>query len=601
MKDEKIIKVLFIEDDEVIQIAFKRFIKENNINYDYTIASSILEAKNILMSNVFDVIIADYMLTDGTSFEIFEMGIDTPIIISTKSGSEEVAVKAMKLGAYDYIIKDLGYEYLKVIPLAIQKSLKRKKDDEQIKMLTHAISHISDSVLIIDDHNQIVYVNESFCDTYGYTAKEVIGKKIDDFIASDSLIEIPHKEQLIEDSLSMIHNLYHKRKNGSLFPVSLSKSVLQMQKGKEVLTIYVIRDITDYLQAEEKHLMALFSEWSPAPLLRVNKDNKVIMANKEANNVFGSKFLYDKSINDLIPGFEKIHLEECLKKNCLKYIYSINIGKKTFDFVIRGISELKVAQIYGFDVTEKTRLQNELIEKQRLAAIGQTIASITHCMKNIFTVLKGGNYLLKEAVEKKITDNYKKSYEILSRAINQLYLLLMNMLDYSKKQTSVKDQVKLVDLFTDVTNCLHFSAEQNKVKIKYDIAKNTQELSLDYQLIYRALLNLGCNAIDAMQDGGLLTFLAYEKKLKDWEKEFPKFSLNNCKKHKISIIEVRDNGAGIPKEHLSKIFDPFFSTKGSRGTGLGLTTVKQFIEDQGDKIFVKSEEGKGTSFYLVII
>ncbi len=593
------IKILLVEDDEVNQMAFERFIKENEMPYDYMIASSISESKEILNKNNFDVIVADYMLGDGNAFELLEMQLDTPIIISTKSGSEEVAVNAMKMGAHDYIIKDIEYDYLKIMPLAIQKSIKQKQNKDHIEMLTHTIAQISDSVLILNISNEIIYINDAFCKTYGYQADELLGKKVKSVLGWEDPLKLSDCEKKRVSHGSLIHNLYHQHKDGHCFPVSVSKSVLQKGQGKEEITVYVIRDISDYIKAEENHLMALFSEWSPAPLVRVDEKCRIIMANKEANNVFGFESLTGISINNLIKDFDEIEPSQCIKNNCLKNIYAIQIGEKTYDFAIRGISELSVMQIYGFDVTEKTRLQNELLKKEKLAAIGQTIASITHCMKNIFTVLKGGNYLLKESIEKDDKIKQKKSYEVLSRAINNLYLLLMNMLDYSKKQTPVRSKVEIRVLFSDINEALKYSAELNKVTIKNIIDENSREHNLDYQLIYRALLNLGCNAIEAMQDGGELKFLAYKIKKTDWENMYPDFIIGDWDCNELFILEVSDTGCGIPKDNLENIFNPFFSTKGSKGTGLGLATVKQFIESGNDKIFVKSQEDNGTSFYLV--
>jgi DNA-binding NtrC family response regulator len=130
------IKILLIEDDAVDQMAFKRFVSDGQLPYECSIASSVSEAKRILNAGFFDVIISDYMLGDGTAFDILKLDIETPVIIITGAGSEEVAVRAMKAGAYDYIIKDLEHNYLKVFPLTVEKSIKNKKAEERCKILS---------------------------------------------------------------------------------------------------------------------------------------------------------------------------------------------------------------------------------------------------------------------------------------------------------------------------------------------------------------------------------------------------------------------------------------------------------------------------------
>ena len=130
---DKVIRLLLIEDDKVDQMAFARFVKSENLPYDYTIASSVAETREVVKSNSFDVIIADYMLGDGTSFELFDQFEGVPVIVTTGSGNEDVAVEAMKLGACDYLIKDPEGCYLKTLPTTVELALKRKQNEKELR------------------------------------------------------------------------------------------------------------------------------------------------------------------------------------------------------------------------------------------------------------------------------------------------------------------------------------------------------------------------------------------------------------------------------------------------------------------------------------
>lgn len=127
------IRTLIIEDDKVDQMAFKRFVKDENLPYNYNIAGSISEAKKILDFQRFDIAISDFSLGDGTAFDIFDLIKDTPIIIVTGSGDEEIAVKAMKAGAYDYLIKDRERNYLKVLPVTVENAIKHQNAEKALK------------------------------------------------------------------------------------------------------------------------------------------------------------------------------------------------------------------------------------------------------------------------------------------------------------------------------------------------------------------------------------------------------------------------------------------------------------------------------------
>ncbi|MER3446094.1 MAG: hybrid sensor histidine kinase/response regulator [Candidatus Dadabacteria bacterium] len=229
------IRILVIEDDKVDQMAFKRIVKDEGLSYDYDIAGSVSEAKKFLDSKRFDIVITDYMLGDGTAFDILDLIKDTPIIIVTGSGDEEIAVKAMKRGAYDYLIKDPERNYLKVLPITVESAIKHKGAEKQFRMLSHAIMSINDSVYITDMDNRIIFVNKAFCKTYGHEEGNILGRD------SNVLGEVSLKDEF-----------YHRRKDGSTFPVSLSRSAIKDESGNEVAVIGVVRDITEHKRAEEE-------------------------------------------------------------------------------------------------------------------------------------------------------------------------------------------------------------------------------------------------------------------------------------------------------------------------------------------------------------
>jgi len=125
-----------IEDDAVDQLAFKRMVSGGQLQCEYNIAGSVDEARSILSRETADVIVTDYLLGDGTAFDILDMRADCPVIITTGAGDEEVAVRAMKAGAYDYLIKDVGHNYLKVLPITIERALRQLRTEEQYRLLS---------------------------------------------------------------------------------------------------------------------------------------------------------------------------------------------------------------------------------------------------------------------------------------------------------------------------------------------------------------------------------------------------------------------------------------------------------------------------------
>jgi len=133
--DNKPIKLLFVEDQIFDQQQFQGMVLREKLNYNSIIASSISDAKTMLRYDTFDIIITNYMMGDGTAFDLFELAGDTPIILITEFGYEDVAVKALTYGAYDYVIKDYHAHYMKFIPLTVSNAMKRKETEEALHLI----------------------------------------------------------------------------------------------------------------------------------------------------------------------------------------------------------------------------------------------------------------------------------------------------------------------------------------------------------------------------------------------------------------------------------------------------------------------------------
>jgi len=244
-------KILLIEDDKPDQMAFMRLVEDENLPYDCTIAGSISEAQGILGSEPFDVIISDYELGDGTPFDIFDSVRDAPIILVTGAGNEQLAVKAWRAGAYDYLIKDLERNYLKTVPITVENVIRRKQTEAKLQLLSGAIMSTDDSVYIADMEGKIIFVNKAFCETYGYNKKEIVGKDANILWMEKSQNNGTRSVFQITRSPRQV-GFYHKRKDGSVFPVSLSRSIIKDSKRNEIAVVGVARDISERILMEEE-------------------------------------------------------------------------------------------------------------------------------------------------------------------------------------------------------------------------------------------------------------------------------------------------------------------------------------------------------------
>jgi len=246
-------KILLVEDDKLDQAAFERLVQEQELPYDYTIAGSASEAQKILGSERFDILICDYSLGDGTAFDILDLIKNTPTIVVTGTGNEQIAVKAWKAGAYDYLIKDLERSYLTAVPVTIENAIRHKKAEDKLRLLSGAVMSTDDSVYITDMNDKIIFVNKSFCETYGYKQEDVLGK-------DSSLLWLGKPQTANMRTVIRTQGIggtwevgfYHKRKDGSIFPVSLSRAIIKDSNGNRMAVVGTGRDITERILVEEE-------------------------------------------------------------------------------------------------------------------------------------------------------------------------------------------------------------------------------------------------------------------------------------------------------------------------------------------------------------
>ena len=243
-------KVLLIENNRTDQMSFKKMIEQNGLNYTYSIAVSADEARKALAAESFDIIIADYMLGDGDAFNVQGITEGIPVIVMSGAGNEELAVKAMTESASDYVIKDAGGGYLKLLPIIMENAIKRSESQKQLCMFSHAIMSISESVYITDLENRILFVNKAFSDTYRYPEDEIIGS------GSGILEKCFYGEEgdrgIFDDVAGSRNDRIQVRKDGSEFPARISGSYIKDEAGSNIAIVGVARDISEIKDAQEK-------------------------------------------------------------------------------------------------------------------------------------------------------------------------------------------------------------------------------------------------------------------------------------------------------------------------------------------------------------
>ncbi|MDA0836357.1 MAG: ATP-binding protein [Planctomycetota bacterium] len=232
------------------------------------------------------------------------------------------------------------------------------------------------------------------------------------------------------------------------------------------------------------------------------------------------------------------------------------------------------------------RLYQEQIEGERIATIGMTVMGIGHYIKNLNTVLQVGRKLIDEGLEKGDLESVRAAWGTMRRSTNKLTNLAMDLLDYAKPREPTRQEVDIHQLLENTAREVEPVAAHHEIQISLSLEAETGEIHVDKDQIYRCMLNLINNAIDAMPDGGKMTLATRIR--------------NSHNAPAFLELSVSDTGEGIPDAVLPRIFQAMFSTKGSRGTGIGLAVTRKIIEEHGGMIELTTHPGTGTTFKLLL-
>ncbi|TRX29380.1 response regulator [Flavobacterium franklandianum] len=547
------LKILILEDNQYDADLIQRELKKSGFRFTSEIVQTRESYESAFDSFKPDIILSDYSLPSFDGLAAFHIkqkkSPDIPFIIVSGTIGEENVVELLKQGATDYVFKDMGR-----LALAVRRALEevaqqreRKRNEKVMKEYLEQYSTMISATLfgfmLTDEKGKLLDVNDAYCGMSGYTKEELLNLSVTDIQAIDNPEEVAeHIQKVMEFGTNQFESK-HKSKDGLFFDIEVSMGFLQSKKQ----FIAFIRDITD----------------RKLSVINLNKKNEQIEAQNQE---------YIKINNEL--SFQNDEKE-----------------KRAAELVIAN-KEL------AFQNNEKEKRAAELViakekaeESDRLKSA--FLANMSHEIRTPMNGILGFADLLKEP---NLTGKQQKEYiKIIEKSGFRMLNIINDIVDISKieagltevnlKESNINEQIEYIYTFFKP------EVEQKGMQLlfKKSLASKEAVIKTDREKIYAILTNLVKNAIKYTDEG----FIEYG------------YCLNTDSKPTELEFFVKDTGIGIPKHRQEAIFERFIQADitdkmAYQGAGLGLSISKAYVEILGGKIWVESEEGKGSTFYFTI-
>lgn len=461
----------------------------------------------------------------------------------------------------------------------------------------------------INQENEIVFCNNTFSCWLGCKSDNIISNTIEKYIIKEK-----------SDNLSAYTNATNKLTQSPLAKITFKSEVngeieilvKQIFHNKDGIISYVAtkgaQESNDLMRALGKTKLYFEHIFEDAPVGIIITDGAEIISasNRTFKNIVGVDNVENISFVDYLPHEEKETVREKLyqlmegvyrsiapfeiqfqtetEKNVMVYITKIDESKRTKDN--DGLV------MYFIDITERKKLQHQFVQSQKMQAVGQLAGGIAHDFNNLLTAMIGYSDLLLEKFSP--SDQVFNDVMQIKQNANRASNLVRQLLAFSRQQTLQPKILSVTDMISELSALLKRLLGA-KIDLKVTHGRDIGFVKVDQIQFEQVIINLAVNARDAMKDGGSLTIQTSVYKSK--ESKFLRG--DTMPPGEYVLIEVIDTGSGIEEKYLSRIFDPFFSTKekGS-GTGLGLSTVYGIVNQTGGFISLESEIGIGTKFSL---
>lgn len=561
-----------------------------------------------------DLVISDFTLPDIDGWEALDITRkllpDMPFIFLSGTIGEDRAIAALQAGVQDCVPKDK----LPRLILAVQRALtarderrRRKSADRQLREHAALLDKASDSIVVTDLNGIITYWNPSAERIYGWTAAEAVGQP------SLSLFKNAHTPEIMA-ARATVHRtghwageiLLHDR-HGTARHVRLSMTLIRDDDGKPVSRMSITTDITQHKADETRirELLGLLDQARDAIIVS-DLDGRITFWNQGAARISGwtAADAIGRQLEDLFgaEARDRILAARAALGTSDEWRSQFTLRTKEGKPLVIEISATLVRDAEGRprarlsianDITEKKQLEEQYLRAQRLESLGMLAAGISHDLNNVLAPILLAAPMLRDHVTE---PGDLRLIEAVEKAAERGSGLVRQILGFAHGASSEHRIIQIKHLYRDIIHLIEETFPKN-IRLEQELPPDLWPVKANPTHIHQILLNLCVNARDAMPQGGTLRLAAENRILEEEDVH----QIPGGRPGPFVVIHVEDTGSGIPPELLARIWEPFFTTKGTgKGTGLGLPTVRGIVESHGGFLTLHTVPGRGTTFRVYL-
>jgi len=485
----------------------------------------------------------------------------------------------------------------------IRDITERKKAEEALHLRAHLLNEATDSIIATDLHGNLIYMNEATCRTRGYSKEEMLNMNLKQLVPPHITSLVDKRLRRIKKEGTIIFDSEHLRKDGGVFPIETTARTVNL--GDRTIILSVIRDITERKKAEEafreseemyRALLELGERIGEAVVLLQDDERGIgmhVYASDEWVRITGysREELFNTPMADLIhPRDRKEAIkrhEKRIRGEVLPKFYELTIVRKDGTEVPVEVTYAyssykgKPANVgYIRDISERKKMEEQLIVTDRLASIGELASGIAHELNNPLTGIIGFSELL---LKKDVPEDVKEDLQIINREAQRTAQVVKNLLTFARKHETTKQLVDINEAIKSVLDLRAYEQKVHNIAIVTNFDPGLPEITADIFRLQQVFINIIINAEYFMvQSHGRGTLTITTERRGDAIR-----------------ASFANDGPGIKKEHLRHLFNPFFTTKAvGQGTGLGLSICHGIVTEHGGQVHAESEPGKGATFIV---